>query len=265
MSRRLRNIKPRKVNRGAFEEQKQREEKKLETQRALLFILPLLMIAVLLVGIFFGYKFYQNENRDHDAVAPSDAAGGDSYASNPMFYRAVSSATPLDQSFVPETEECCGVQVAPEMKSALERLVADGREKGYDFLVREGYISFEEQKTRYEKMVETYRKDKKASLVMAEVQVRRTIPPAGESEQQTGLLVDLSVKTDGKFADTPAYAWLVRNCVSYGFILRYPDQENTGGLAYNSHLFRFVGEENAYRMRALDMSFDRYIRYISAH
>ena len=57
MSRRLRNIKPRKVNRGAFEEQKQREEKKLETQRALLFILPLVMVAVLLVGIFFGYKF----------------------------------------------------------------------------------------------------------------------------------------------------------------------------------------------------------------
>lgn len=265
MSRRLRNIKPGKVNRGAFEEQKLREEKKLETQRALLFILPLVMIAVLLVGIFFGYKFYLNESKDHDAVAPSDTVGGDPYAQNPVFYRAVSSATPLDESFVPETEECCGVMVAPELKGALERLVSDGREKGFDFIVREGYVSFKEQNERYEKMVESYRKEKKASLVMAEVQVKRSLPPAGESEQQTGLVVDLSVKTDGKFVDTPAYAWLARNCVSYGFILRYPDQENTGGLAFNSHLFRFVGEENAYRMRALDMNFDRYIRYISAH
>ena len=59
MKRRRRKIKPYKISRGSFEEQKLREDKKTETQRALLFILPVVMLAVLAVGIFFGYKSYE--------------------------------------------------------------------------------------------------------------------------------------------------------------------------------------------------------------
>jgi D-alanyl-D-alanine carboxypeptidase len=90
------------------------------------------------------------------------------------------------------------------------------------------------------------------------------LPPAGESEQQTGLLVYLTVKTDGKFADTPAYSWLTRHCVDYGFILRYPNKENAGGISYSSHLFRYVGKTYAHNMRALDMNFDRFTEYLAA-
>ena len=50
-------MKPRKVNRGAFEEQKQREENAVQNQRALLFILPLVMLAVLAVGISSASSF----------------------------------------------------------------------------------------------------------------------------------------------------------------------------------------------------------------
>ena len=42
---RRRKIKPYKISRGSFEEQKLREDKKTETQRALLFILPVVMLA----------------------------------------------------------------------------------------------------------------------------------------------------------------------------------------------------------------------------
>ena len=264
MSRKLRNLKPKKIARGVFEEQKQREENKAETQRALLFILPLCMLAVLAVGVFFGYKFYQNTVVEHDPISPTERYDTGDYSGNPLFYRAVNSASTLEPDVVPELVESCGIMVSPEVAEPLEKLVEAGREQGYEFLVQEGYVSFEEQKEKYNDKVSEYRKKNKSSLVMAEAKIKRTLPPAGESEQQTGLVVYLTVRTDGTFAETPAYSWLVRNCVDYGFILRYPDKENAGGFDYSSHLFRFVGVDNAYKMRELDMDFDEYLVYLSA-
>ncbi len=263
MSRKLRNIKPGKVNRGAFEQRSLKEENKLETQRALLFILPLVMLAILAVGIFFGYKFYLTTVGNRNAVAPSEPVNTEELLENPMFLRSVSSASPLEEDYVPALTESCGIKVSPEVAPALERLVANGKANGYDFLVQYGYISYKEQSERYDKAVKEYRKKETSSLVMAEAHVKREIPRAGESEQQTGLVVHLTVRTDGKFVDTPAYSWLVRNCVNYGFILRYPDRENTGGFAFNSHLFRYVGPEYARNMRELDMNFDEYIHYLA--
>ena len=263
MSRKLRNIKPYKVNRGVFEEQKKREDNKVENQRALLFILPLIMLAILAVGVFFGYKYYVNSLSEKNPIGPSESV--DAVATdNPMFYRVVNTASPLKEDYVPETVECCGIEVCPEVADSLVQLNNAAKDAGYDLLIVEGYVSFEEQKEKYNEEVEKYRKKNNSSLVMAEAYVKKELPPAGESEQQTGLVVYLSVKTDGKFSDTAAYSWLMRHAADYGFILRYPDKENAGGISYNSHLFRFVGKENAYQMRVLDMNFDEYINYRAA-
>ena len=264
MSRKLRNLKPRKVTRGAFEEQKQREENAAQNQRALLFILPLVMLAILAVGIFFGFKFYQNSVSELTPVSPSENRDDASLSENPVLFKVVNSASPLKESFVPEVTESCGIEISPDAASSLEKMVGDAKSAGYDLMVVEGYISYDDQKERYESAVEEYRKKSDVSLVMAEASVKKETPPQGESEQQTGLVVYLTVKTDGKFADTPAYAWLIRHCVDYGFILRYPEKENAGGIMYSSHLFRYVGRENAYNMRALDMSFDEFISYMAA-
>ena len=264
MSRKLRNIKLGKVNRGVLEEQQAREENKVQNQRALLYILPLIMLAVLVVGIFFGYKFYVNSISEKTPITPSEYIEDDTHSSNPMFLKAVNAASPIDKSFEPETVESCGVPIATDAADSLNQLVTDAKNAGFDLMVVEGYVSYEDQAKRYKEEVEKYRKDSKASLVMAEAHVKKELPPAGESEQQTGLLVYLTVKTDGKFADTPAYSWLTRHCVDYGFILRYPNKENAGGISYSSHLFRYVGKTYAYNMRALDMNFDRYVEYLAA-
>lgn len=241
-----------------------REEKRTQNQRALLFILPLVMLAVLAVGIFFGYKFHLNHIKELNPISPSEADSDVVAYTNPMFYRTVNSASPLKADFVPETTESCGIPISVDAAAALSELVDDASSRGYDLMVVEGYVSYEDQDQAYQKAVEEYRKKSGASLVMAEAHVKQELPRAGESEQQTGLLVYLTVKTDGKFADTDAYAWLTRYCVDYGFILRYPEKENVGGMAYSSHLFRYVGKPNAYRMRSLDMTFDEYVAYLQA-
>lgn len=265
MSRKLRNIKPRKVNRGVFEEQQKREENKLQNQRALLFILPLVMLAVLAVGVFFGYKFYLNSIHEKTPIATSQATIDDNKPSDPMILRIVSSASPIDESYVPETVECLNKQLSPEAAAALEKMISAAKEDGIELKLTEGYVSYKELQERYDKAVQEYRKKSDKSLVMAEAHVKKSFPPAGENELQTGLLVDLTADSDGYFGDSSAFTWLTRHCVDYGFILRYPDQENAGGLSYSPHLFRFVGKDYAYEMRSLDMNFEEFVQYAQAH
>ena len=248
-----------------FEEQQMREENKAQNQRALLFILPLVMLAVLAVGVFFGYKFYLNSVNEKNPVAPSEGFVSDSDSANPMFLRTVNSAYTLEESYTPETVTCCGVQIAPEAAAALESLIAAAKDSGSELSVTQGYLSYADIKERYDQAVQDYRRDSGASLVMAEAHVKKSFPPAGENELQTGLLVDLTDKVDGYFGDSEAFSWLTRHCVDYGFVLRYPDQENVGGISYSCHLFRFVGKEFAYEMRALNMDFDEFAAYQQAH
>lgn len=253
------------MNRGVFEEQQQREEKQMQNLRALLFILPLVMLAVLIVGVFFGYKFYRNSVHEKSPVTPSQAASENDTPSDPMLLRIVNSAFTMEASYVPETKECFGKALSPAAAAALEQMIAAAGDDGVKLKVTEGYVSYDELQQRYEKSVEDYRKKSNKSLVMAEAHVKKSFPPAGENEFQTGLLVDLTADSDGYFGDSSAFTWLTRHCVDYGFILRYPDQENAGGISYSPHLFRFVGKAYAYEMRALDMNFEEFVQYAKAH
>lgn len=262
MKRRRRKLKPYKISRGSFEEQKLREDKKTETQRALLFILPVVMLAVLAVGIFFGYKSYEKSAAEEKTVI-SGSEPTEPVASDPMLLKVVSPAYPLDATYVPSLTEYNGVKVSPVMTDDLTKLLSDAEAAGYPLKVTEGYISYKEQKDLYDNAVNAYLKKSKMTLVKAEAQVKRTTPRGGESEQQTGLLIRFDDQEKGSFADGETFKWLSRNAGQYGFILRYPEQENVGGLSYTPNLFRYVGVENAYNIRAYNMSFDAYAKYMA--
>ena len=263
MNRSQRRIKPYKISRGSFEERKLREDKRYETQKALLFILPIVMVAVLLVGLYFGYMGYKKqEEKIREIEHASEAAAAPDI--DPMFLRTVNSAYPLTADYVPELVDSCGVKVSPDIKSSLEELISAAKNAGYDLTVTDGYISFEEQKEHYENAVKDYKKKNKVSVVKAEATVRKTIPREGESEFQTGLIVSLDSDGEEKFEKSSAYSWLIKNCTSYGFILRYPEKENAGGMGFSPHAFRYVGTDHAYYITAYDMSFDEYVAYLNA-
>lgn len=262
-----RKLKPYKISRGSFEEQQLREDKHLQTLRALMIILPIVMAAVLIVGVFFAYKGYQKKAEleksrtvEHSTVPPTEPTE----AVDPMMMTVVTPAYPLPEDYVPALAQVGDIRVSPDMVDDLSAMLDAAHEAGHEIVATDGYVSYQDQGERYRSAVKEYQEKAKASLVKAEAVIRSTTPREGESEQQTGLLVYLNAEVEGKFENSAAYAWLLKNCTSYGFILRYPDKENAGGLGFSPHLFRYVGAENAYYITAYGMTFDEYVIYRSA-
>lgn len=254
-----------KVSRGRLEEERRKSDEKFMYQRVLLVMLPIIMVAVLVVGAYFGYLSFMS-----DFVEIKDDETPVVYASEAEFTEeeerylltVVSSANTVDASFKPKLVKYKGIEVSYLIKDSLDRMLTDAQAQELDVNLISGYISYEEQKEIYDTAVSSYKKKKKCSIVKAEAAVKKTTPNAGESEQQTGLVVELSCDEGKKFKDTAEFRWLSKNCVDYGFILRYPDKENTGGIGFSPNLFRYVGEEHAYRMRAYDMNLDEYVQYL---
>ena len=252
-----------KVSRGKLEQQRLHEDNVFETQRALLFILPVLMVAVLAVGLYFGYQTYLH-NRARMAASADEAAYAAEEQTDPMLLTVVFSANPLEPDYVPALKTVDGVEVSAYAAAPLKEMLQAAKDDGIDLILEEGYISFEEQKEKYETAVKQYRKKTDSSIVKSEAYIKTTIPKEGESEQQTGLLISLSTQGSEQFNKTSAFRWLQRNAADYGFVLRYPDKENVGGLSYSPNFYRYVGKENALSMRVYNMNFDEYVAYLSA-
>ncbi len=253
-----------KIHRSRLEEDRRKSEDRFEYQRVMMFILPLMMVAVLVVGVYFGYlsfkddySNYSNETREV-ALLPQYTD-----EENSELLTVVSSANPVGSDFVPNLESVSGVEVNSLMAENLTVMLSDAKAQGLNLTVFSGYISFEEQKEKYDLAVKAHKKKNKSSTVKAEAAVKKTIPNAGESEEQTGLIVKFSDGTDENFSKTKEYQWLSKNCADYGFVLRYPEKENTGGLSYSPSLYRFVGTSHALKMRAYNMNLDEYVLYLS--
>lgn len=79
----------------------------------------------------------------------------------------------------------------------------------------------------------------------------------GYSEHQLGTTLDLTIKSVGgtytSFAETEAYAWLLKNAYKYGFILSYP-KDNSFYIFEPWH-WRFVGTELARDLNRSSTSF----------
>ncbi len=84
----------------------------------------------------------------------------------------------------------------------------------------------------------------------ATINAATVVNPAGASEHNCGLAADINcpeyLALEEGFEETDAFAWLVENAAAYGYILRYPkeDQEITG-ITYEPWHWRYVGVENA--------------------
>lgn len=109
---------------------------------------------------------------------------------------------------------------------------------GYDIDIMSGYRSYHYQKIIYDRLV----RNKGLNYAF------RYIAPAGSSEHQSGLAIDICVYRgdscyiEHEISNFKEIKWLHNNAHKFGFILRYPQgKEDITGYNYEPWHFRYVG------------------------
>ena len=141
------------------------------------------------------------------------------------------------------------VRLQPAAAKALTRFFAAARTAGYTLVVRSSWRSYATQKSWYATMSHAL------------------TAPAGASEHQSGLAVDVAGMERGRLVhgtllgSSRTGAWAVKHAAEYGFILRYPTSESKiTGIAYEPWHFRYVGVDAARGVNATKTkTLERYL------
>lgn len=161
-----------------------------------------------------------------------------------------------------ETNQYVDIRIAKNLRNMLN----DARKLGLDPIICSSYRTMEKQTELYNKKVKEYIKrgygNKKAKQIAA-----KWVAIPGNSEHQTGLAVDIVSKKyqilNERQADTETQQWLMENCYDYGFILRYPKEKNNiTKITYEPWHYRYVGRENAKKIKENNLCLEEYIQYL---
>ena len=87
--------------------------------------------------------------------------------------------------------------------------------------------------------------------------------PAGHSEHETGLALDIlcsgNMARDRSQETEPGNLWLRENSWRYGFILRYPENKKSlTGINYEPWHFRSVGKKAAAYMHSHNLTLEEF-------
>lgn len=184
----------------------------------------------------------------------------------------VSKTHPVSADYVPETvvleeinDASNGMKMRTETAEAFTRMYADMTADGVTKCnVISAYRSYTYQKYLVDSKVEK-RMANGASRKNAYNQVTMSTAPAGCSEHQLGLALDLSTgsTTSQSFANSAAGQWMSEHAWKYGFIRRYQeDKASMTGIVNEAWHYRYVGVPHAQIMVANNWCMEEYIAYL---
>lgn len=134
--------------------------------------------------------------------------------------------------------------------AALKKMTSAAAKAGVRIRVRSGYRTWATQNAIFQKALRNY------------PQSISFYAPAGASEHQTGLAVDLwdGVTWSLPMARTATGKWLFRHAHEYGFVLRYPDgKSKITGYHYEPWHYRWIGREHALKFRGNTTTLEEYL------
>ena len=156
------------------------------------------------------------------------------------------------------------IKVNALMKDSLDRLIGAAKNDGIRLDVVRGYMTHSECDVQFKSLCLEF-EDGGATVAEAQNRAKAIFPPAKENEYRTGMLVKLSDMSSDDFEATRTYTWLYKNGVNYGFINRYTaDKEDITGINGDLTVYRFVGTENARKMRSFGMCLEEYYDYCNS-
>lgn len=172
----------------------------------------------------------------------------------------VNSANQLPQDTPVDLTKLGDVQVDRRAAAALKEMTKAAAETGVTLKLSRGYVTAEQQEEQYRQKVQEMIASG-YTQVRAEDAAQSLVERGGYSEYQTGLAVDFAL-TGGQ--DGPEYKWLVAYAPQYGFVLRYPEsKESVTQKSAEPQHFRYVGVENAKRMRQMGFCLEEYVSYLA--
>ena len=141
------------------------------------------------------------------------------------------------------------LQAADILYEDLCAMLRDGGQAGFQYWIASAHRDRAYQQGLVDEDVEKYM-SKGYSYEAALERTYEYTMPAGKSEHETGLALDILCSTNTIMDESQKYEpgnqWLVEHCHEYGFILRYPeDKESVTGIKYEPWHFRYVGREAA--------------------
>lgn len=155
------------------------------------------------------------------------------------------------------------LQASEWLYEDLKKMLADAEEEGYTFFISSAYRSKEKQQFLIDEDVEMYMQRGMSADEALEETLKETMP-AGFSEHQTGLALDILSSDNLEMDITQAYdegnMWLRNHCAKYGFIVRYPeDKVDITLISYEPWHFRYVGKEAAQFMKRNNLTLEEFV------
>ena len=145
--------------------------------------------------------------------------------------------------------------VEPEVIEAYTELIDDAAAEGFDLVIVSGFRSYEDQEAVYDDFVSRLGVEEAELLTL----------PAGHSEHQSGLAVDIGSVESATiaaipFGETADYEWMKDVAHEYGFIVRYQEgKEDITGLDYEPWHIRYVGVEAATEIYEEGLVLEEYL------
>ena len=161
---------------------------------------------------------------------------------------------PEDLVEVPSKYAYSGKKLSQSVLDEVIKLIEDGKNHGYTFVISDGYRSYKEQKDIYDSYADYYGMSETDTFVAR----------PGHSEYQTGMSFDLKPynKVIDDVSNNEEYLWLRENAYKYGFIFRFEkEDEHLTGFSENNWRLRYVGKEAASVIKNEDLCFEEYYAF----
>lgn len=233
-----------------------------KTVKCLCVILPIAIMLIFTGGICISVKEKSSLFKNEEKCIKKDFTLSDK--SKPKSLLVVNSKTPIPKDYSLNLANYNTIKCDGSIIKSVDSLIADARKEGYDFELFKGFIDEKDVEKMYNDKVEELLNEG-YTVVRAESQAEKLVSSPSKSEYETGLLIDIKAKNKNfdEFVASPEYKWLLNNCVDYGFIQRYPvGKEDKTGKDFSPFAFRFVGVEDAKKMRSISMCLEEYVRYL---
>lgn len=157
-----------------------------------------------------------------------------------------------------------GLQVDERIYDDLNAMLTDCRKTGLQPVVCSAYRSHATQVRLHNNKIARLRYAG-YSYESAVKEAGRWVAVPGTSEHETGMALDIVSYSyqllNERQENTAEQKWLMEHCWEYGFILRYPkDKTEVTGIGYEPWHYRYVGRENAAKIRESGLCLEEYLQ-----